>query len=132
MVHPGQRAPRSPLRSARELSALSRAAAAEKLGISQETLRRYEIGEREPDGSTLLRMSQLYEQTVDELLGVPAGGPTAREVSRGTPNGGRRPPTGDSRREEPRDYYRGLLKAAHRLNALASELIHEATVALDT
>ena len=41
----------------------------EKLGISERTLQRYESGESEPTASVLLKLSQIYDTSIDALLG---------------------------------------------------------------
>lgn len=53
----------------RENAKLKQAELAEKIGISTVTLSRYENGEREPRATELLKMSELFGCTVDELLG---------------------------------------------------------------
>jgi transcriptional regulator with XRE-family HTH domain len=77
---------------------------------------------------TVARMARNYGIPVEELwVGAPhESSLEGANVPRGTSDA---PPEGA--RRESRDYYRGLLKAAHRINALASELISEASVALD-
>ena len=42
---------------------------AEELGITQQTLNRYENGERNPDAEILYRMSEYFEVSTDYLLG---------------------------------------------------------------
>lgn len=59
------------VRRYREWACLSQAQAARELGISQQTLRRYESGDREIGGSTLFAMSVLYEISVGELFPRP-------------------------------------------------------------
>lgn len=39
------------------------------LGISERTLQRYESGENEPTVSLLLKLSKLYETSIDAILG---------------------------------------------------------------
>ena len=53
----------------REAAGLKQVDMAEKLGISTMTLSRYETGVREPRATDLLKMSELFGCTVDELLG---------------------------------------------------------------
>ena len=40
-----------------------------QLGISERTLQRYESGESEPTASLLLKLSQIYETSIDVILG---------------------------------------------------------------
>lgn len=53
----------------REAAGLKQAEMAEAIGISTMTLSRYESGTREPRATELLKMSELFGCTVDELLG---------------------------------------------------------------
>lgn len=46
----------------------SRAELATKVGIDEETVARYERGEREPRASTLLAFSRILNCTIDELV----------------------------------------------------------------
>ena len=41
----------------------------EKLNISERTLQRYEAGISEPTVSILLKLSEIYELSIDEILG---------------------------------------------------------------
>lgn len=50
---------------------LSQAQLAEILGVSQQTISKYENGSREPDNATLLRLSQIFDVTIDYLLENP-------------------------------------------------------------
>lgn len=50
---------------------LSQSDLAEKIGVSQQTISKYEQGTREPDISTLLRLSQLFNVSIDYLLENP-------------------------------------------------------------
>lgn len=52
----------------RELAGLTQAQAAEKLGISTDSVRRYETGFREPRATDLKHMAELYGCTADMLL----------------------------------------------------------------
>jgi len=40
-----------------------------KLGISERTLQRYELGESEPTVSILLKLSKLYDMSIDSIIG---------------------------------------------------------------
>ncbi|KAB8139072.1 helix-turn-helix transcriptional regulator [Gracilibacillus oryzae] len=42
---------------------------ASKLGVSYSTIAKYETGSREPDFKTLEKISQIYDVTIDYLLG---------------------------------------------------------------
>jgi len=56
------------LRAERARRSLTRAEAAELLGVSVDTLRRYEQGETTPDVATLARLADAYAQDRGELL----------------------------------------------------------------
>jgi len=57
------------LREARKKSGYNQIDAAKKLGISNGTLSGYERNYRDPDTDTLKRMADLYDVSVDWLLG---------------------------------------------------------------
>lgn len=42
---------------------------AERLGVSQQTISKYEKGTRQPDNATLLKLSEIFNCSVDYLLG---------------------------------------------------------------
>ena len=42
---------------------------AEKLGVSQQTISKYENGTREPDHTTILKLSEIFNVSTDYLLG---------------------------------------------------------------
>ena len=44
---------------------------ADRLGISRPTYTRYETGERDPDFDTLKKISNIFEVSIDYLLGNP-------------------------------------------------------------
>lgn len=48
---------------------MSQAELAEKLGVSQQTISKYERGTREPDNKTLIKLSEIFNCTTDYLLG---------------------------------------------------------------
>lgn len=50
---------------------LSQAELAEKLGVSQQTISKYENGSREPDNAMLLKLSEFFHVTIDYLLENP-------------------------------------------------------------
>ena len=54
----------------RKKAGLTQKEAAEKLGISFVTLSNYENGKREPMCNTLIAMHELYECSIDMLLGL--------------------------------------------------------------
>ncbi|HLR58863.1 MAG TPA: helix-turn-helix transcriptional regulator [Pseudogracilibacillus sp.] len=58
------------LKQARSDAGLKQIDAAEKLGISNGTLSGYERNYRDPDTDILNRMAELYEVSVDWLLGI--------------------------------------------------------------
>ena len=53
----------------RKKKGLSQKAVAEAVGITSRTYQRYEAGEREAAVSTLIRMADVYDVTVDYLVG---------------------------------------------------------------
>lgn len=55
------------IKSAREKASLSIQAAADKLNISVEALAKYEDATEEPDTETLIKMSELYKVSVEEM-----------------------------------------------------------------
>ncbi|KKB75320.1 MULTISPECIES: helix-turn-helix domain-containing protein [Bacillus] len=57
------------LKEAREKKGLKQIEAAKKLGISNGTLSGYERDYRDPDTETLKKMAELYDVSIDELLG---------------------------------------------------------------
>ena len=50
---------------------LSQAQLAEILGVSQQTISKYENGSREPDNATLLKLSKMFDVSTDYLLENP-------------------------------------------------------------
>lgn len=48
---------------------MSQAELAEKLGVSQQTISKYERGTREPDNETLVKLAGIFNCSVDYLLG---------------------------------------------------------------
>lgn len=54
----------------RERNGLTQSELAELLGVSQQTISKYENGSREPDLENLIRMSKIFHVTTDYLLGV--------------------------------------------------------------
>lgn len=61
------------LKDARKRSGITQREAANETHIALGTIRRWEQGVNEPDLDSLVRMADLYDVTVDELLGVPSG-----------------------------------------------------------
>ena len=53
----------------RKASGLTQLQTARKIGISLDSIKRYEAGTSEPRATELLKMSELFGCTVDELLG---------------------------------------------------------------
>ena len=62
----------SNLFNARKKSGLSQEAAAEKLGVSRQTISKWETGETLPDIRQAKRLSVLYHLTLDELIAFDA------------------------------------------------------------
>lgn len=56
------------LSSARKKSGLSQEEVAEKLGVSRQTISKWELGETLPDIQQSKRLSVLYHMTLDELV----------------------------------------------------------------
>lgn len=56
---------------------LSQQAIASLLGITQQAYANYESGKREPDHENLLRLSEIYSVSVDQLLSAPIPDDTA-------------------------------------------------------
>ena len=59
------------LRAARESAGLSQAFVAEKLGVSRQAVGQWETGETSPNPEALTTLADLYDASVDELLGRP-------------------------------------------------------------
>lgn len=49
---------------------LSQFQLAESLGLTQQTISKYEKGEREPDINTLIKLSKIFKVSLEELLGL--------------------------------------------------------------
>ncbi len=56
------------LKSFREAAKLTQAELAEKIGVSRQTIIRYENGTHSPKSNELLKMSKLFNCSIDELL----------------------------------------------------------------
>ena len=65
------------IRLLRKETNLKQDEAAERLGISLSSYRRYELGEREPGASVLWKLADLYGVSIDYLVG--------RSDEKGTP-----------------------------------------------
>jgi len=59
------------LRILREKKSLTQQQVAEMMGVSRAAYGKWEIGEREPDHKTLIKLADLFEVTTDYLLGRP-------------------------------------------------------------
>lgn len=57
------------LRALRAEKKLTQEQAAQEIGMVMRTYRRYEMGEREPGASTLIKMADYYGVTIDYLVG---------------------------------------------------------------
>src|SRR5690606_27223622 len=57
------------LRAAREAAGLSQAFVGERLGVSRQAVGQWETGETSPNPETLRILADLYEVSVDSLLG---------------------------------------------------------------
>ncbi|HAM68523.1 MAG TPA: hypothetical protein DCP68_02765 [Ruminococcus sp.] len=60
------------IRKIRESIGISQAEAARRIGLSRQAYSNYELGKRQADYETLLKMAETFSVSVDELLG---GGP---------------------------------------------------------
>ena len=58
----------------RNNSQMSQLDLAEKLGVSQQTISKYERGTREPDHGTLIKLSRIFGVSIDILLNAEADG----------------------------------------------------------
>src|SRR5690606_25560547 len=59
------------LRAAREAAGLSQAFVADKLGITRQAVSQWESAETSPNPDTLATLADLYDVSVDDLLGRP-------------------------------------------------------------
>lgn len=59
------------LKTARELRGLKQSEAAEKIGVSVDTLSNYERGKSYPDIPTLRRIEEVYGLSYNELIFLP-------------------------------------------------------------
>lgn len=57
------------LKKLRSNAGLTQNQLAKELGVSTSTLGMYEIGKREPDNTTLLKLASFFKVTTDSLLG---------------------------------------------------------------
>lgn len=57
------------LEKLRKEAGMSQLELAEKLGVSQQTISKYEKGVREPDNATLVKLSEIFNCSTDYLLG---------------------------------------------------------------
>lgn len=74
------------LRSLRERAGISQKTLAEHIGVSQQSINKYENHKIEPDIGTLIRIADYFETSVDYIIGHsgvdrPAETPTACELS---------------------------------------------------
>ena len=58
------------LKELRQSKALTQATLAELIGVSQQTIWKWESGINEPDIPTILKIAELFEVTTDYLLGA--------------------------------------------------------------
>ena len=57
------------MRQLREIRNYSQRELSQLIGVSERTLQRYESGESEPTISVLIKLSQLYDVSIDEIVG---------------------------------------------------------------
>jgi len=62
---------RMTLKTARELTGLTQAEAAQRIGVSVDTLGNYERGKSYPDIPILRRIEELYQVQYDQLIFLP-------------------------------------------------------------
>lgn len=64
------------LKRLRSLHKMTQAELAQKVGFSQQAIARWETGRSTPDPNTLIKLSKIFDVTVDELIGnkKPSGG----------------------------------------------------------
>ena len=53
----------------RKRNGLTQEALSEKINVSRQTVAKWERGESEPDCSSLMRLSSLFDVTIDALVG---------------------------------------------------------------
>ena len=58
------------LKALRKASGLTQKQLAERLGITTSVVSYYELSERSPSPDVLIRLSQVFHVSVDELLGI--------------------------------------------------------------
>ena len=58
------------LKTLRKASGLTQKQLAERLGITTSVVSYYELSERSPSPDVLIRLSQVFHVSVDELLGI--------------------------------------------------------------
>lgn len=58
------------LRNLREEKLLTQGELADALNLSQKTISNYEVGTRDPDNDTLIKMATFFDVSVDYLLGI--------------------------------------------------------------
>lgn len=56
------------MRIYRELKGLTQTAVANKIGISRQTYNNYELGKRQADYETLLKIAEILETSVDQII----------------------------------------------------------------
>lgn len=67
----------------RKANGLSQEALAEKLGLSRQSISKWERGESSPDTDNLVSLAQVYGMTLDELLGNSSAGVANRSNANG-------------------------------------------------
>ncbi len=59
------------IQSLRREHQMSQEALAEQIGVTRQTISKWELGQSEPDLSSLIRLSDIFDVTTDDLLGSP-------------------------------------------------------------
>ena len=58
------------IRTARNLKRMSQSDAADAIGVTQKTVSRWETGQTIPNALNLVKMSEVYGKSIDQLCGV--------------------------------------------------------------
>lgn len=70
------------LKKIRNKCGLTQTQVAKKLGIAQVTYCNYELGNREPDISTVIKLADIFEVSIDELFGYSKENTNEEPISR--------------------------------------------------
>ena len=99
------------LASLRKEKGYSQEELAEKLGVSRQAVSKWENGEASPDTANLIALAELYDISLDELVGkAPAGSSKTEEVE-GEVVDSVVPETGSFEEEEVMRYLQGVVRS---------------------